>query len=287
MRQIAGVLIVWGLIVSAASSAAPMAGQAPVTSEPAFEVVSIKRNLSPNPVGSGLSAPQPGGRYIAMGVTARRLIGDAYDAEQIIGGPSWLDVDRFDVNARADGNPAPAEIRRLIGPMLADRFALAFHLEAREMPVYALTVARSDRALGSHLRQSDPTCAAEARRYFPGATGFPPPCGDFRMGARALTARGMTMAGLGGLLRGRVGRPVLDRTELEGAFDLELEWTTDGGLVPFLPGPPDTGGASDVVAVDGISLFTALQDQLGLRLDATRGPVEVLVIDRIEPPTPD
>jgi uncharacterized protein (TIGR03435 family) len=152
------------------------------------------------------------------------------------------------------------------------------------VPVYTLTTVRKDRATGPALRPSDATCTAEAGRYFPGAAGgFPPPCGDFRLGARALTARGMTMPRLASLLRGLVGRPVLDRTGLDAAFDLQLEWSSDLGLSPS---PAGAAGAAELKP-DGLSLFTALQDQLGLRLDASRGPVEVIVVDRAEPPTPD
>ena len=93
----------------------------------------------------------------------------------------------------------------------------------------------------------------------------------------------MTMAGLAGVLGGRVDRPIIDRTGLDSAYDLDIEWSSDLGL---RQAPPGTAGAADLAA-DGVTLFTALQEQLGLRLDAGRGPVDVLVIDRIEPPTPD
>lgn len=249
-----------------------------------FDVASIRRNLSGNQVGGGLAAPQPGGRFIALGATLRRLVGDAYDNADVEGGPPWIATDRFDVNARADGDHTPESIRRRLRPLLAERFALVVHTETREVPVYTLITVRKDGSTGPALRRSDATCADEATRYFPGgAPGFPPPCGDYRLGARALTARGMTMPRLASLLRGMVGRPVLDRTGLEAAFDLELEWSSDLGLSTTMPG---AAGAAELKA-DGLSLFTALQDQLGLRLDASRGAVEVIVVDRAEPPTPD
>ena len=133
------------------------------------------------------------------------------------------------------------------------------------------------------MRESDATCTQEARNFVPSATPGPPACGDFRLGAGALTARGMTMERLAQLLRSRVGRPVTNRTGLAAAYDLKIEWSSDLGL---RQAPPGAAGASELTP-EGLSLFTALQEQLGLRLEATRGPVEVIVIDGAEPPTPD
>jgi uncharacterized protein (TIGR03435 family) len=270
---------VFGLsVLMAALSAAGIGGQTPET----FDAVSIRRNVSGQQQGSGLAGPQPGGRFIGLGVTLNRLVAEAYsDGFDVDGAPPWGTKDRFDVNARAEGNPTSAQIRRMLRSMLADRFKLVVHTETREMPVYTLTLARADRRLGAKLRKSDAKCAEEASKFFPGALGFPPPCGDFRLGARSLTARGMTMSALARLLAGRAGRPGLDRTGLEGFYDLELEWSSDLGL---RQAPPDSAGAGELRA-DGLSLFTALQDQLGLKLEPGRGQVDVIVIDRAEPPT--
>jgi uncharacterized protein (TIGR03435 family) len=247
-----------------------------------FEVASIRRNLSRTQLGSGLAGPQPGGRFIAREATLQRLVGDAYDVEEVEGGPAWVRSDRFDVNARGAGQ-SQDDIRRMLRALLADRFKLVVHRESREMPVYTLTTARADRRLGPRLQPSDPKCAEEARNFFPGALGFPPPCGDFRLGAGALSARGVTLGNLAKLLAGRAGRPGIDRTGLEGVYDLTLEWSSDLGL---RPAPPDAAGAADL-RPDGLSLFTALEEQLGLRLEPGRGPVDVIVIDRADPPTPD
>lgn len=249
---------------------------------PSFEVASIRRNLTANQQGRGLAAPQPGGRFIAIGATLRHLVNGAYGLE-VIGGPEWLDTDRFDVNARAEGDRPIAEMQQMLRSLLSDRFRLVVHTETREVPVYALTIARKDRALGPKLRASDARCAQEARNFVPGAPGFPPACGDFRMGARALTARGMTMRRLAQVMSGSLGRPVLDRTGLDSAYDLELEWSSGLGLQQP---PPGSAGAAELTP-DGLSLFTAMQEQLGLRLQPTRGPVDVIVVDRAEPPTPD
>jgi uncharacterized protein (TIGR03435 family) len=218
---------------------------------------------------------------MAVGVTLRRLVGGAYDGLQVLGGPAWIDSDRFDINARASGDVPPSEIVRMVRSLLTDRFKLVLHTETREMPVYLLTTSRGDRRPGPSLRESDAKCAQDARNYVPQLAPGPPPCGDFRLGARALTARGMTMPRLAGVLRGRVDRPVLDRTDLAAAYDLELEWSSDLGLQQA---PPGAAGAS-ALTPEGVSLFTALQEQLGLKLDPARGPVDVIVIDSAEPPT--
>ena len=270
-----------GLVLSALFVASPLRAQ----TEQTFEVASIRRNIAGSQRGSGLAAPQPGGRFLAVGVTLRRLVEDAYDQRQVAGGPAWTDTDRFDVNARADGDPSPAEIARMLRLLLMDRFKLIVHTETREAAVYALTAARSDGRLGPRIRESDAKCTEEARRFFPAANpgGAAPPCGDFRLGAAVLIARGMTMPALARLLSGRADRPVLDRTGLTSAYDLDVDWSSDLGLQQALPG---SAGAGDLTP-DGVSLFTALREQLGLRLEPTRAPVEALIIDRAEPPTPN
>lgn len=154
-----------GVICSTILVAPGLRAQMPQT----FEVASIRRNLTGNQQGGGLAAPQPGGRFMAIGVTVRRLVADAYDGLQVVGGPAWIDTDRFDVQARADGERSPTEIARMLRPLLADRFALLVHTETREMPVYVLTAARPDGRLGPRLRESDATCTADARNFFPGA----------------------------------------------------------------------------------------------------------------------
>jgi uncharacterized protein (TIGR03435 family) len=271
---------------AAGDSTGGVSAQAAADNQETFEVASIRRNVSGTQQGGGLAAPQPGGRFIALGATLRRLVADAYSDRElfdVIGGPPWAGTDRFDINARAEGERSPAGIRRMLRTLLADRFKLVVHSETREMPVYTLTLARADRRLGSKLRPSDPKCAEEARNFFPGAMGFPPPCGDFRLGARALTARGVSMDALARLLGGRAGRPGLDRTGLDGVYDLDLEWSSDLGLQQA---PRGSAGAGEL-SPDGLSLFTALQEQLGLKLEPARSPVAVLVIDSAEPPTGD
>ena len=275
--------IVIGAALAAAALHGSASAQATDTKE-TFEVASIRRNVSGNQQGGGLAAPQPGGRFIALGATLQRLAGDAYPdlrVYEVVGGPAWIAADRFDINARADGDRPPDVIRRMLWQLLTERFKLVVHTETREVPVYTMTLARGDRKTGPRLRESDAKCAAEARNYIPTmATGAVPPCGDFRLSARTLTARGMTMDRLADRLEGRVGRPVLDRTALGGAFDIDIEWSSDLGL---RQAPPGAAGAGEL-SPDGLSLFTALQEQLGLRLEPGRGSVNILVIDSAQQP---
>lgn len=247
-----------------------------------FDVASIKRNVSNTLRGSGMAAPQPGGRFVGVGVTLRRLIGEAYDMD-VDGGPDWIASDRFDVNATAEGNPTATQIRLMLRPLLAERFKLKVHTEAREMPVFEMRLVRDDGRLGAGLKQSDARCAEEARNFFPGQLGFPPPCGDYRLGAGAFVARGLTLTGLAQLLSGMTGRPVINRTGRDEAFDVEMKWSSDSGLTGI---PRDAAGANTLTA-DGLTLFTALREQLGLRLDSSRAAIQVLVVDHAEPPTPD
>jgi uncharacterized protein (TIGR03435 family) len=267
------------VMCSAVAAAHVASAQAP----PAFEVASIRRNTAANQQGGGLAAPRPGGRFIAIGVTLRRLVAGAYDDMQIVGGPSWLDSDRFDIEARASGDVPPNDMKQMLRSLLADRFKLVVHTESREQPIYVLSTARSDRTLGPKIRESDAACARDARNFVPTGPGGPPACGDFRMGARSLVARGMVMPTFAQLLRARVGRQVAERTGLQGTYDLEIEWSSDLGL---RQAPPGSAGATELTP-EGLSLFTALQEQLGLRLQPDRGPVDVVVIDSAAPPTPN
>ena len=267
------------VMCAAVAAVSDLIAQAPL----AFEVASIRRNAAANQQGGGLAGPQPGGRFMAIGATLRRLVAGAYDDLQIVGGPSWLDHDRFDINARASGEVPPTDMRQMLRSLLADRFRLVVHTESREQPIYVLSPARSDRKPGPKLRESDATCARDARNFVPGGPGGPPACGDFRMGARSLVARGMVMPTFAQLMRARVGRHVVDRTGLQGTYDIEIEWSSDLGLQQA---PPGSAGATELTP-EGLSLFTALQEQLGLRLQPDRGPVDVIVIDSAEPPTPN
>lgn len=258
-----------------------------------FEVVSVKPNTSrdarPN------VDPTPG-RFTATAVTPRELIGMAYGVpgglRPIVGGPDWLDTDRFDIVATGgptDPNirPAPGAVspregaalntmQAMLRQLLQDRFGLSVRSEQRELPIYALIQARTDRR-GAQLRQFDGDCATEAA-VAPNATGAA--CGGFKFLERGhLVARAVTVRMLVSMLASMpdVGRIVQDRTGLSGDFDLELSWT------PAAARREQSDGSQSAAP----SLFTALDEQLGLKLEPSRGPVEVLVIDSVERPAPN
>jgi uncharacterized protein (TIGR03435 family) len=267
---------------------------APAADSPTFEVASVRPNDNPGRMGTTL-AP---GRYTASGLSVRRLIMQAYEIHnaQIIGGPDWLGSQGFDINATMTGMPSP-EIRNMMTrTLLRDRFKLSFHIEKRDLPIYALVVHRSDGRLGPGLKRiPDDECP-------PGSTrrGGPPPAPPSPPDPNALAGCGQIMFGPGRLLAHGVpidmlarslgnfpavtsfNRPVTNLTGLDGVYDFELRWTDEFGR----GGPPPTGGpAAAVNPGDEPVLFTALQEQLGLKLNPQRATLDVLVIDSIERPT--
>jgi uncharacterized protein (TIGR03435 family) len=218
---------------------------------------------------------------------------------QIIGAPTWIDQDRFDIVGKAPAGEA-LNIQPRMQSLLADRFQLKAHEEMREAPIYALVVANQNRKLGPKLTPSSVDCAALARGRGNAPTpptqpmpamqpGMRPECGIMNSGGKVMGG-GTTMTQLASTLSQFAGRTVVDGTGLSGAFDFELEFTPHpglrgrglgGGLPPAAPAP----GGDRVVDPSGVSIFTAVQEQLGLKLDSQRGPVPVLVIDSVSHPT--
>ena len=264
--------------------------QSPAPAAARFDVASIKANRSGAPFRMG-PVIQPGGRVVATNLTLRDLVRSAFGIEdnQLVGGPGWIDADRFDVEARGPADLTPARGRAMLQDLLADRFKLTTHPETRQLPIYRLVMARRDRALGPRLRRSGPDCAPIAPPAGIPAPPPPPPgtggvsltadqttrlkCGT-AMFPGGTSSRSTTMAALANLLSEAVERPVVDETNLPGEFDLDLTYTPDFGDTPPIATPSTTAP----------SLFTALEEQLGLKLEAARGPVNVLVIDRVERP---
>ena len=261
--------------------------QAPQTSSlPSFDVASIKQNKSGEFFGR--FGYEPGGQLVVVNNAVRSLIRSAWGLQsyQVLGGPDWMNSDRYDVSARAAGNPSEQQLRLMLRRLLSDRFKLVATLETREIPTYALTVARPGQPLGRDLRRAAVDCmpivlAAEKQGVAP---QLPPPQGNRpACGTRSIPGvimgTGVSMADLARNLAGPTDRMVVDKTGLTGAWDFDLRFVLDGPApnIPGLPPPP----------TDAPSLFTALQEQLGLRLEAQRAPVEVLAITSIERPTED
>jgi uncharacterized protein (TIGR03435 family) len=228
---------------------------------------------------------EPGGRITAMQITLRELVWRAYGLQpfQVGGGPDWTTEDRFDVAAKAQDGFADGadETRVMLQSLLTERFALAVHTESREMPVYLLVLARSDGKLGEALRPSSVDCAAVRARSTRGQevrADTDPDCTlPMTLSGATMTARfvGETMDGIARLLTGPdTQRVVIDRTGVTGRFDGALSFTP----AP-LPGFPPLPGSDS-----GTSIFTAVQEQFGLRLQADRAPVSVLTIESVQTP---
>jgi uncharacterized protein (TIGR03435 family) len=212
-----------------------------------FEVASIKPS-APDSRGD-FSEFLPGGGYRASGATLKTLITQAYEINdyQISGGPAWLDTASFDILARPDPPGTGEQIPERLRNLLSDRFQLLIHLETKERPVYALVIAKN----GAQLQES-----AESKSRMDGRRGW-------------LSGQHVEIPRLASWLSDRVGRPVIDKTGLTGKYSFELKWTPEGA-------PPDR---------DAPSLFTALPEQLGLRLESQKAPIEMILVDRAERPS--
>jgi uncharacterized protein (TIGR03435 family) len=250
-------------------------------SRPTFEVASIKRSTADN---DRAGVRGQAGRVTITNNPLRNIIRNAWGLQgfQIVGGPDWMNTDRWDIVAKAEGNPQGPQMMAMLQNLLADRFKLVTHRETREMPIYALVFAKPDHGFGPKLRASSTDCQKEMTAAI-ARGGGPPRDGRVLCGMRLLNGHiEMNAESMRNFVRNLspiAGRSIVDRTELTGGFDAELTWTPDASL----GNPPDAAPASN----DGPSLFTAIQEQLGLKLDAQRGPVEVLIIDSAERPTED
>jgi uncharacterized protein (TIGR03435 family) len=281
--------------VAQPQSAALVADDADPASLPSFEVASIRRNTSGEE--ERFFQRQPGGRFNVRNMPLRALITFAYDLQgfQLQGGPDWITADRFDIVAKAEGDPEPVSLgspggdplRLMLRSLLAERFNLVMHEETRELPIFELVVARRDGTLGPQLRPASVDCNEEAAaRRAAERAGAPPRAGvapngpgtcGLTMNPVRIAFGGMPLSALTGGLAGMVGRVVVDRTGLTGNWEFELKFAPDPARLP--PG-------IDLPPIDDTlpSLFTALEEQLGLKLEPSRGPVEVMVIDSVEQP---
>jgi uncharacterized protein (TIGR03435 family) len=241
----------------------------------AFEVASIKPNDGSTPGGSlGLL---PGGRYVAINQPLISLVRMAYPAmsRDVVGAPSWLTAERYDVNATAGREATRPEIQQMVKTLLDERLKLSAHVEEREQPVYNLVLARSDGRLGPEIRESAFDCDVVSQRARQGervlADNGAPACGMSASGG-VTRVGGQTLAILAASISGgSVGRIVIDKTGLTGRYEYVLKYSSN----------------PERQTDDTPSLFTALQEQLGLKLEPSTAVVTVLVIDHVERPTPD
>jgi uncharacterized protein (TIGR03435 family) len=218
-----------------------------------FEAVSIK---AADPSAPGHMVQQTPGGYRGRNIRLFELMMGAWglNRDQIAGGPNWLETAGWDIDARMPAGASLAEAPQMMQAMLADRFQLVTHRETRMLPVYTLTVAKG----GLKLREGDGR-------------------GGMSAGPRLIRYRSGTMSELAGQLSSYLGRQVMDQTGIAGQYAIDLSFA-----------PVDPGAAGDATAQDAApSIFQAVQEQAGLKLESTKGPVEVLVIDRAEKPTPN
>jgi uncharacterized protein (TIGR03435 family) len=233
--------------------------------DPVFEVATIKPS-APNrrrqfSIGNGTEVS-------AVGATVNDLIVFVYGVHvgQISGAPGWLESDKFDIVGKPEGGgrPNPTQFKTMLQKLLADRFQLAFHRDKKQLTVYALTVGKN----GPRLTKSQAANPIPNLHYRPGN----------------LPASNATMEEFAGVMQAHLDRPVVDQTGLKGRFDFQLQWTPDetqSDSVRALgapPAPPDGVGTQP-------DLFTAIQQQLGLKLEATKAESDVLVVDKVAKPS--
>ncbi len=274
------------LTLAAAAMAAQAQSASPAT--PKFEVASIRPSTGCD-TGARSGGGSSPGRLILTCQSVEGLIGSAYvrfanghfstqpRGISIEGGPAWIHSDRYDINAKPEGS---ATFEMMQGPMLQalleDRFKLKIHRGTREVPVYALVVAKGGPKLQPFKEGS---CAPiDLTRFAPPPDPNNCHAGGTKHGAnQEVNAQGMRLDEFSKIfLNGVLDRPVIDKTGIAGRFDFHLEYAPDQAT-PFLPAAPDPAG--------GPSIFTAVQEQLGLKLEPAKGPGEFLVIDRLDRPS--
>jgi uncharacterized protein (TIGR03435 family) len=278
------------MLVVAASCALPSSAQTsapqpttavpvavnPATAPLAFEVSTVKQNKSGS---AGSSSGFRDGRFVASNTTLKNVLQyQAYGIPEsrILGGPPWMGSQRFDIEAKTDSavldrlrtlarGQRRIETRAMFQQLLADRFKLAVHWETRDLPIYALVVQKKGASLHPSKEPDGHSSTSSNDGQF--------------------TAQGLTLAQLADALTQELsrelGRVVIDKTGIQGRYDFALKWTQDTGA-PLMNNAAD---ASAPQPDTGPSIFTAIQEQLGLKLESSKGPVQVLVIDHVEMPS--
>jgi uncharacterized protein (TIGR03435 family) len=269
-------MVVASVLASAAQQPTPTVGT-PAT--PSFEVASIR----PNTGGLMAQSSRIGkGSVTIINNRVRALIVTAYGVrpERIVGAPSWINQERFDIAARAPADTPDSELRPMLRTLLTERFRLGVRTEIREGPVYALVIARAGGALGPNLKRST-ECDASGISSGIHGSALPPgkrPCtvitgSDGR--EAYITGGARSVEELVRALQGLAERPVVDRTSLTGTYDFDLRFSAAPLAVPPTAAP------------EYPSIFTAVHEQLGLRLEPSRAPLEFLVVENIERPLPN
>jgi bla regulator protein blaR1 len=284
--------IVAAVLTLTVAATVVLVGQAPV----ALEAASVKPSQPGSPdYGANDIQIRAGGQINGRSVLVRTLIKLAYRVQDyaLADGPKWIENERFDINAKANvdlGGPflvaqtgPPSTVELMLRSLLVDRFSLVTHKETRALPIYRLVFARPDHRLGPSLQRTAIDCntasTLEARR--PVGPDLRPTCG-MNSKPGTIVAGGATLAQLAASLSSHTERLVVDGTSDRTPFDMVLKWTPDPGMPS-----PQPSFATPVVDPDRPGLFTAVQEQLGLKLEPSRGPVDVLVIDHVEHPTED
>lgn len=236
-----------------------------------FEVASIRRNASSSIAGDGARrvGTEPGGRFVMVDGTALVLVRSAFsDAVEVIGAPDWAATEHYDVEAKANRVATSTEIEDMVRALLVERFKLVAHYEMREKPTYSLMLARADGRFGSQLRRYDGDCAAFAddvrqgreRPRMPTPSNGAAACG-YTIGGGGVVAGGIDMSTVARAMHFYAGREVIDKTGLPGYFEFTLQMSAD------------------------VPVFTAIREQLGLKLEPDRASLPVVVVDHIERPT--
>jgi uncharacterized protein (TIGR03435 family) len=257
----------------------------PSITPPAYDVISIKPNKSAS--GGTRIMNSPDG-FSATNVPIGFVISNAYGIRQdlISGLPGWADSARYDITAKvaAPDVPTLAKLTRdqrngMLKPLLADRFKLQAHEETKTLPAFELVLSKG----GSKLHQAVP--GDTYPNGFKGPDGSTAHPGMMMMGPGRITAQAIPISNLINILSRQLQRTIIDKTGLTGNYDITLQWSPDPGEGAAFPGGPDGRTLSPDSA--GPYLFTALEEQLGLKLNSTKSPVQTLVIDHIDPPTED
>ena len=295
-------LVMMGLVI--APQAGAQSAQPALAPMPSFEVASIKLNRSGD---GGMRFQNTPGRFVVNNANVKFLIEFAYNIKdfQLSGGPSWINTDRYDIDAKMEDSAVEAmeilppdkrqeQIRLMIQSLLADRFQLRVERGTKELPAYALIVAKGGPKLTETPDQA-PAGSGSAPAQPPGPAGVgggggggrQGPTGFFRIGRGQINMSGASMSSFASTLAGQaeIGRPVIDETGLKGNYEIALKWTPESPTQIAGGDASQSSASAPPVDTSGPNLFTALQDQLGLKLESRKAPAETIAIARIEKPS--